>query len=46
MGFQAVSSRIRALDLDIMLTMHGPAITDDIPRMLAGAITHCEAAAA
>ncbi|MCA8060891.1 hypothetical protein [Burkholderia sp. AU38729] len=25
---------------------HGPAITHDIPRVLAGAIAHCEAAAA
>ncbi|WP_226800310.1 hypothetical protein [Burkholderia sp. Z1] len=38
--------RIQALDLDIILPMHGPAITHDIPRVLAGAIGHCEAAAA
>lgn len=37
--------RIQALDLDIILPMHGPAITHDIPHVLAGAIAHCEAAA-
>jgi len=26
--------------------MHGPAITHDIPRVLAGAIAYCEATAA
>ncbi|RQR40532.1 MBL fold metallo-hydrolase [Burkholderia sp. Bp9142] len=38
--------RIQALDLDIILPMHGPAITHDIPRVIAGVIAHCEAAAA
>ncbi|MDR8726967.1 MBL fold metallo-hydrolase [Burkholderia pseudomultivorans] len=38
--------RIQALELDIILPMHGAAITRDIPRVLAGAIAHCEAAAA
>lgn len=38
--------RIQALDLDIILPMHGPAITHDIPRVIAGVIAHCEAATA
>ncbi|MDR6497718.1 hypothetical protein ACPUER_00770 [Burkholderia sp. DN3021] len=38
--------RIQSLDLDIILPMHGPAITHDIPRVLAGAIAYCDAAAA
>ncbi|WP_175718851.1 MBL fold metallo-hydrolase [Burkholderia anthina] len=38
--------RIQALDLDLILPMHGPAITHDIPRVIAGVIAHCEAAAA
>ncbi|MCA7895101.1 oxygen-binding di-iron domain-containing protein [Burkholderia cepacia] len=38
--------RIQTLDLNVILPMHGPAITHDIPRVLAGAIAHCEAAAA
>lgn len=38
--------RIQTLDLDIILPMHGPAITHDIPRVLAGAIAYCEAASA
>ena len=38
--------RIQALDVDIILPMHGPAITRDIPRVIAGVIEHCEAAAA
>lgn len=38
--------RIQALDLDIILPMHGPAITHDIARVIAGVIAYCEAAAA
>ncbi|AFQ49725.1 MBL fold metallo-hydrolase [Burkholderia cepacia] len=38
--------RIQTLDLDIILPMHGPAITHDIPRVIAGVIAHCEAGAA
>ncbi|MCA8092523.1 MBL fold metallo-hydrolase [Burkholderia anthina] len=38
--------RIQALDLDIILPMHGPAITHDIPRVIAGVIARCEAATA
>ncbi|MGU7779262.1 MBL fold metallo-hydrolase [Burkholderia sp. PU8-34] len=38
--------RIQSLDLDIILPMHGPAITRDIPRVLEGAIRHCDEAAA
>ncbi|WP_244136490.1 hypothetical protein [Burkholderia sp. BCC0405] len=38
--------RTQALDLDVILPMHGPVITHDIPRVLAGAIAHCDAAAA
>ncbi|MDN7490622.1 MULTISPECIES: hypothetical protein [Burkholderia] len=37
---------IQPLDLDLILPRHGPALTHDIPRVLAGAIAHCEAAAA
>ncbi|ALV60414.1 hypothetical protein [Burkholderia cenocepacia] len=35
---------IHALDLDIALPMHGPVIAHDIPRVLAGALAHREAA--
>ncbi|AOJ16409.1 MBL fold metallo-hydrolase [Burkholderia vietnamiensis] len=38
--------RIQALDIDIVLPMHGPAITRDVQRVIAGVIAHCEAAAA
>ncbi|MGS0894630.1 MBL fold metallo-hydrolase [Burkholderia stagnalis] len=42
----AALRRLQALDLDLVLPMHGPAITHDIPRVLAGVLAHCEAAAA
>ncbi|CAM2343298.1 MBL fold metallo-hydrolase [Burkholderia vietnamiensis] len=38
--------RVQALDIDIVLPMHGPAITRDVQRVIAGVIAHCEAAAA
>ncbi|HDR8965423.1 TPA: MBL fold metallo-hydrolase [Burkholderia vietnamiensis] len=38
--------RIQTLDIDIVLPMHGPAITRDVQRVIAGVIAHCEAAAA
>ncbi|KVG05945.1 MBL fold metallo-hydrolase [Burkholderia vietnamiensis] len=38
--------RIQALDIDIVLPMHGPAITRDVQRVIAGVIAHCDAAAA
>ncbi|HDR9183693.1 TPA: MBL fold metallo-hydrolase [Burkholderia vietnamiensis] len=38
--------RVQALDIDIVLPMHGPAITHDVQRVIAGVIAHCEAAAA
>ncbi|MCA8391000.1 MBL fold metallo-hydrolase [Burkholderia vietnamiensis] len=38
--------RVQALDIDIVLPMHGPAITRDVQRGVAGVIAHCEAAAA
>lgn len=38
--------RVQALDIDIVLPMHGPVITRDVQRVIAGVIAHCEAAAA
>ncbi|WP_176154215.1 MBL fold metallo-hydrolase [Burkholderia vietnamiensis] len=38
--------RVQAHDIDIVLPMHGPAITRDVQRVIAGVIAHCEAAAA
>jgi flavorubredoxin len=38
---EAALRKIQTLDLDIILTMHGPAVDEDIPRVIAGLIDYC-----
>lgn len=42
--FAAALRKIRALDLDLILPMHGPAITHDIPRVISDLLDYCEQA--
>jgi flavorubredoxin len=44
--FAAALRRIQALDLALILPMHGPAITRDIPRVIADLLAYCERASA
>jgi flavorubredoxin len=40
--FAAALRTLQALDLDLILPMHGPAVTHDIPAVITGLLAYCE----